>query len=101
MNFKTYFLLGTGILYTTISWNIGAQSVSNAAGKTSTNKFENWHNLDAKINHILGISTDEAYEKLLKGKTLKSVIVAVIDGGVDINHEDLKGKIWVNQGEIP
>lgn len=31
----------------------------------------------------------------------KEVIVAVMDTGIDINHEDLKDAIWVNQGEIP
>ncbi|MBX7158518.1 MAG: S8 family serine peptidase [Verrucomicrobiae bacterium] len=31
----------------------------------------------------------------------KDVVVAVIDTGVDWNHEDLKGNIWVNSGEIP
>ena len=30
-----------------------------------------------------------------------NVIVAVVDGGVDIEHEDLKDNIWVNDGEIP
>ena len=84
-----------------ISLNIGAQASVAADGKTTINKYDNWHNLDSKVNKIQGISTDEAYEKLLKGKTMKRVIVAVIDGGVDINHEDLKGKIWVNEGEIP
>ena len=29
------------------------------------------------------------------------VIVAVIDTGVDYNHEDLKNNIWINYGEIP
>ncbi|MBL7840672.1 MAG: S8 family serine peptidase [Cyclobacteriaceae bacterium] len=29
-----------------------------------------------------------------------NVIVAVIDGGVDINHPDLKGALWRNPGEI-
>lgn len=30
-----------------------------------------------------------------------NVIVAVIDGGIDVNHEDLKANLWVNPGEIP
>jgi subtilisin family serine protease len=29
----------------------------------------------------------------------KNVLVAVIDTGVDYNHEDLKGNIWLNPGE--
>lgn len=63
---------------------------------------ENWFNLDIIDNGYFGISTDKAYAELLKGKTAKQeVIVAVIDGGVDINHEDLKGKIWTNRKEIP
>lgn len=28
-----------------------------------------------------------------------SIIVAVLDEGVDVNHEDLKGSLWVNEGE--
>ncbi len=30
-----------------------------------------------------------------------NVLIAVIDTGVDINHVDLSGNIWVNPGEIP
>jgi subtilisin family serine protease len=55
----------------------------------------NWYNGDA-----YGMSTDKAYAKLLAGKESQTVIVAVIDSGVDIEHEDLQGKIWVNKGEI-
>jgi subtilisin family serine protease len=64
-------------------------------------KYDNWYNLDPKKDKIQGISTDRAYEELLKGKPMKRVIVAVIDGGVDIHHKDLQGRIWVNKGEIP
>jgi subtilisin family serine protease len=31
----------------------------------------------------------------------ETVIIAVIDSGVDYNHEDLKANMWTNQGEIP
>jgi subtilisin family serine protease len=37
----------------------------------------------------------------LNGKTSKTVLVAIIDSGIDINHEDLKDNIWVNTKEIP
>ena len=59
----------------------------------------NWQNLDLKADSTFGISTERAYNELLKGKKSKSVIVAVLDGGVDANHEDLKSIIWVNKKE--
>src|SRR5690554_3605100 len=62
---------------------------------------KDWFNLDPVDHGAMGVSTEKAYE-LLKGKQAKkTVIVAVIDSGVDIEHEDLEGKIWVNEGEIP
>ena len=30
-----------------------------------------------------------------------NVIVAVVDGGIDISHEDLVENLWINKGEIP
>jgi len=60
----------------------------------------NWYNLDKKTNKAAGVGTEKAYSELLKGKTSKTIVVAVIDGGVDVNHEDLKSVIWNNAGEI-
>jgi cell wall-associated protease len=62
---------------------------------------ENWFTLDKEKDGVKGVSAEKAYEELLKGKQSSTIIVAVIDSGVDINHEDLKGKIWVNEDEIP
>lgn len=62
---------------------------------------QNWFNLDKKEDGVFGLSTEKAYRELLKDKKSFTMIVAVIDSGVDINHEDLKGKIWINENEIP
>lgn len=58
----------------------------------------NWYNLDYKADGIMGISTEKAYE-LLKGRKATPVVVAVIDGGVDVHHEDLKDVLWINKKE--
>ncbi|PYF70035.1 S8 family peptidase [Pedobacter nutrimenti] len=61
----------------------------------------NWQNLDLKADSTFGMSTEKAYQELLKGKKSKPVIVGVLDGGVDYNHEDLKRIIWINKKEKP
>jgi len=61
----------------------------------------NWHNLDLKDDGIFGISTEKAYDKLLKKKKSTPVIVAVLDGGIQADHEDLKSVMWINKNEIP
>ena len=80
-------------------------SVVNAQNATSVNKttskFENWYNLDLSSDRKFGMSVDRTYGELLKGKKSKTVIVAIIDSGIDIFHEDLQGKIWTNEVEIP
>ncbi|MES2827302.1 MAG: S8 family peptidase [Bacteroidota bacterium] len=59
----------------------------------------NWQHKDLKTDSIFGVSSDKAYNELLKGKKSKKVIVAVIDGGLDYKHEDLKTIAWVNTKE--
>jgi cell wall-associated protease len=61
-----------------------------------------WHLLDKDQDGFYGISLNKAYE-FAKQKKLKSktVIVAVIDSGIDTLHEDLKGILWTNPKEIP
>jgi subtilisin family serine protease len=61
----------------------------------------NWFLLDPAKDSVQGMSVEKAYEELLKGKKSVPVIVAVIDSGVDIDHEDLRDVIWTNPKEIP
>lgn len=63
---------------------------------------KNWFNLDPKQDGFPGISTESLYNRLrnMAGKKSETVVVAVIDSGVDYEHEDLKSVMWVNPGEI-
>jgi subtilisin family serine protease len=76
-------------------------SLGASAQKAGKNPLMNWYNKDLSKDKTFGVSTEKAYKELLAGKTAKPVIVAIIDGGTDITHEDLKNVIWVNTDEIP
>lgn len=61
----------------------------------------NWGHLDLVKDTIPGMSVDKAYAELIKKRKGKKVIVAIIDSGIDIDHEDLDDVIWTNKDEIP
>jgi len=63
-------------------------------------KQRRWQLLDYQQDTVYGTSVNRAYRELLKGKTSHTVVVAVIDEGVDITQEDLQGHIWTNKKEI-
>lgn len=62
---------------------------------------DNWFHLDLEQDKYPGVSSDRMYNELLNGKKGQKVIVAVLDSGVDAEHEDLKDVMWTNPGEIP
>tara|TARA_R110002049_G_scaffold174490_1_gene341690 strand:- start:2650 stop:4299 length:1650 start_codon:yes stop_codon:yes gene_type:complete len=62
---------------------------------------KNWAHLDLIKDTIPGMSVDKAYTEIIKNKKGNTVIVAVVDSGIDIDHEDLNDVIWTNEDEIP
>jgi len=78
-------------------------TISNGFSQSKKVKLPaNWYNLDLVQDGYFGISTDKAYKELLVNiKPKQKVIVAVMDGGVDINHEDLRDILWTNPTEVP
>jgi subtilisin family serine protease len=62
---------------------------------------KHWGHLDLQKDTIPGMSVDRAYSELLKKKKGEPVIVAVIDSGIDLDHEDIQEILWTNPGEIP
>ncbi len=68
-------------------------------GVVSDEQFNHWAHADLATDTIPGMSLDKAY-KFLEGKTGQTVIVGVIDSGIDIDHEDLRDVLWTNPNEI-
>ena len=64
-------------------------------------QLKSWSAADLVTDTIPGMSVDKAYSEIIKTQKGKKVIVAIIDSGVDIEHEDLKNVIWTNKDEIP
>ncbi|MAL16599.1 MAG: peptidase S8 [Balneola sp.] len=63
---------------------------------------ETWHLTPANSTPYYGTGVEKAYAELLADKAPgEKVIVAIIDSGTDIEHEDLEANVWVNEDEIP
>lgn len=69
--------------------------------KFTTSEKSNWQFRDIVHDTIPGVSLEKAYDQLLQNKQSDTVIVAILDSGYDLNHEDLKDQIWTNPKEIP
>lgn len=86
-----------------IKQNESRYVLKNAKGTLLSTAFlnerpENWFNL-SPADGAEGVRTEETYKTFGMPKS-EDIIVAVIDSGVDVNHEDLQGKIWINSGEV-
>ncbi|MCU0323549.1 MAG: S8 family serine peptidase [Chitinophagaceae bacterium] len=84
----------------TIAFALLVLSAPQLFAQTETPK--GWHLLSPTKDSFYGIDLAKAYQ-LAKQKNKKpsTVIVAVLDSGVDTLHEDLKKVLWRNPKEIP
>lgn len=80
----------TNVMYAQTKEEIKAEKAEEKRLKA----IPNWYNGKGP-----GMNTEKAY-KMLKNRESETVIVAIIDSGMDIEHEDLQGRIWVNEDEI-
>lgn len=76
--------------------NVKAKSI-----ELTDDELEVWGSKDLVNDTIPGMSVDRAYTELIKDYEGETVIVAVLDSGIDIEHEDFEGVIWTNIDEIP
>lgn len=86
------FWLTFGLAFT-LTTSIYAQTATN------TNQ-ELWYNLGKESTGIFGVNTEKAWQFLKEhNRKPQPMVVAVIDSGVQADHEDLKDNMWVNPKE--
>ncbi len=71
----------------------------NQQSELSEKELEYWYFKDVFDDTIPGISLNKAYS-LLENRIPDTIIVAIIDMTIDIEHEDLIDFIWNNKDEI-
>lgn len=100
----SFYLLFFFILFiackSSVNYTVISPQINNSVKKNSKIDLRNWHFKDIINDTIPGISLERVYDELLRNKSGKEVVVAVIDMEVDIDHKFLKERIWTNVKEI-
>lgn len=61
-----------------------------------------WYHKDFATTKVYGVNTENAYKYLeSKGLKPKTVVVGVLDSGVQVDHPGLIGNMWSNPNEVP
>ena len=64
--------------------------------------LKTWYHKDHSSTKVYGVNTENAYKFFeSKGLKPKSVVVAVLDSGVEVDHPGLVKNMWKNPNEIP
>lgn len=69
-------------------------------GASAQNYPKDWHLNYSEKDTAMGINLYAAMKNTPAPATAKTTIVAVIDGGTDIKHQDLAAHVWINTKEI-
>lgn len=68
-------------------------------GALSEAELNAWPHADIYRDSLPGMSLERAYE-FVADKKGTTVIVGIVDSGIDITHEDLKDLVWTNSDEV-
>jgi subtilisin family serine protease len=80
--------------------------VRQRATPNDTRYDDQWHHVNlGQLNGVVGAdhNIESAWDVTTGGITINgdTIVVAVIDDGIDTDHEDLAPNLWINHDEIP
>lgn len=79
-----------------------AQTESTPLDPMQDKDLMTWYHKDFGASNIYGVNTQNAYKYLeSKGLKPKTVVVGVLDSGVEVDHPGLVKNMWKNPNEVP
>lgn len=79
-----------------------ARSDDAASAPAPTTAPQDWFHLDRVPQSGPGLDTRAAYNDVLAGRSPRDTVrVAILDSGIDLDHEDLAAAAWTNADEVP
>ncbi|MFD2202445.1 S8 family peptidase [Shivajiella indica] len=96
-----YLISSCGVLGPKPSLLVISGDLSPKNSELTLEELSRWNQLDLIQDTIPGMSVDRAYKEIIRRKKGKPIIVAVLDSGIDLLHEDISNVLWKNKGEVP
>ncbi|RRQ46340.1 S8 family serine peptidase [Chryseobacterium sp. SC28] len=79
-----------------------AMAVAQTVAPENDKDLKTWYHKDYATTKVYGVNTENAYKFLeSKGLKPKTVVVGVLDSGVEVDHPGLAKNMWKNPNEVP
>ncbi len=84
------------------SFSSAQEAKAKSIDPTEDKDLMTWYHKDFSNSKVYGVNTENAYKYLeSKGLKPKTVVVGVLDSGVQVDHPGLVKNLWTNPNEVP
>lgn len=95
-------VLLAAVFLTGFGFSFAQESKTKSVDPNEDKNLMMWYHKDFATSKVYGVNTENAYKYLeSKGLKPKTVVVGVLDSGVQVDHPGLVKNMWSNPNEIP
>lgn len=95
-------VLLAAVFLTGFGFSFAQESKTKSVDPNEDKNLMMWYHKDFATSKVYGVNTENAYKYLeSKGLKPKTVIVGVLDSGVQVDHPGLVKNMWTNPNEVP